>query len=278
MTSPPRRSPHAALLVTAVLLLSACASPRAPSSMAPSYPAVPGIGEVDLVWHPREGMRLVHTVTKDIEASGPLTKPVAAKDRKQHISLTRAVEVTAVGPDYFEVRFTQDGFALPATLRISRDWTAVDARVDETAQLDDKERQALEVTVKQVGEPFVQSSRFLGHWKVGETRPFDIELTAMPDTSGRGQGTMTFRGVVLVGNRQAAEFDWQARAEFLFAGDPGRGVPGQMNIVGREWRDLATGASLRVTARADAEFSRQGRPAIVASETAEVLDLEQSRL
>jgi len=51
-----------------------------------------------------------------------------------------------------------------------------------------------------------------------------------------------------------------------------------MVLTGREWRDLATGASLRVTAKADAEFTRQGRATRVEFQTAEVLDLAASRL
>ena len=100
----------------------------------------------------------------------------------------------------------------------------------------------------------------------------------MPDASGSGQGTMTLRGVVSIDGRRAAAFDWTGSTEFLFTGDPGRGVPGRMVLTGREWRDLATGAALRVTAKADAEFTRQGRPTRVEFQTAEMLDLAASRL
>jgi hypothetical protein len=51
-----------------------------------------------------------------------------------------------------------------------------------------------------------------------------------------------------------------------------------MVLTGREWRDLATGASLRMTAKADAEFTRQGQATRVEFQTAEVLDLAASRL
>jgi hypothetical protein len=89
---------------------------------------------------------------------------------------------------------------------------------------------------------------------------------------------MTLRGVVSIDGRRAAAFDWAASTELLFTGDPGRGVPGRMVLTGREWRDLATGAALRVTAKADAEFTRQGQPTRVEFQTAEVLDLAASRL
>jgi hypothetical protein len=51
-----------------------------------------------------------------------------------------------------------------------------------------------------------------------------------------------------------------------------------MTITGKEWRDLETGAPLRLTATADAEFTRQGRPTRVKYRTAEVLDVAASSL
>ena len=120
-------------------------------------------------------------------------------------------------------------------------------------------------TLRRLAQPFTQSAQFFGRWTVGEIRPFDIGFTGMPDTSGSGQGTMTLCGVVSIGGRRAAAFDWTGSTEFLFTGDPGRGVPGRMVLTGREWRDLATGASLRAF----------GRRQILQPE---VLDLAASRL
>jgi len=60
--------------------------------------------------------------------------------------------------------------------------------------------------------------------------------------------------------------------------DPGKGAPGRMSITGQEWRDLATGASLRLTAKASAQFTRQGQATDVAYQTDEVLDLARSQL
>jgi hypothetical protein len=261
-------------VVLVAALLAACAR----AAMEPSYTAVPGVQEVDLTWQPREGMRLVHRVTTDVAASGPLTKPMADTDKKQHISLTRTVEVTGVGPDHFDVRLAQNDAVLPATLRFSRDWAPKEVRPDKPDALGEKGREALDTTLRQAAEPLVQSAQFFRHWKVGQTRSFDIQLSSVPGANGEGRGTMTFLRVVVIDGRQAAEFEWQARTEFVFTGDPGKGVPGWMTISGREWRDLATGASLRLTAKASAEFARQGEPTRVEYETAEVLDLTASRL
>ena len=132
--------------------------------------------------------------------------------------------------------------------------------------------------MRRLVQPFTQGAQFFGRWRMGETRPFEIRFTDMPETSGGGQGTMTLRRVVAIDGRRAAEFDWNATTEFLFTGDPGRGVPGRMVITGKEWRDLVTGAPLRPTAKAAAEFTRQGRPTRVGYQTAEVLDLAASTL
>jgi hypothetical protein len=268
----PARAVAETVLVAA--LVAACAG----AAMEPTYPAVPGVQEVDLTWQPREGMRIVHRVTTDVTASGELTKPIADTDKKQHISVTRTVEVTGTGPDYFDVRLGQNDATLPATLRFSRDWTPREVRPDKADALGEKDRAVLDNTLRQAADPLVQSAQFFGHWKVGQTRSFDIRLSSVPGTSGQGQGTMTFRGVVVIDGRQAAEFAWQARTEFVFEGDPGKGTPGWMSISGREWRDLATGASLRLTAKATAEFTRQGEPTRVEYQTVETLDLAASRL
>jgi hypothetical protein len=269
-----RRASRARLSTAALILLAGCTS----ASMSdPSFPVVPGVQAIDLTWQPRAGMRLVYLVTTDVEASGALTRPMADKDKKQHVSLTRTIEVTDVGPEHFDVRFAQDGSAIPATLRLSRTWVPEAVRPDNPT-LDSFDRSRLDSTLRRLAQPLTQSAQFFGRWTVGETRPFDIGFTGMPDTSGSGQGTMTLRGVVSIGGRRAAAFDWTGSTEFLFTGDPGRGVPGRMVLTGREWRDLATGASLRVTAKADAEFTRQGRATRVEFQTAEVLDLAASRL
>jgi hypothetical protein len=60
--------------------------------------------------------------------------------------------------------------------------------------------------------------------------------------------------------------------------DPGFPVVSGVQAIGREWRDLATGAALRMTAKADAEVTRQGQATHVEFRTAEVLDLAASRL
>ena len=75
---------------------------------------------IDLAWQPRPGMLLVYLVTTDVEASGELTQPLPEKDKKQHVSLTRSLEIGDVGPEHFDVRFAQDGASIPATLRFSR--------------------------------------------------------------------------------------------------------------------------------------------------------------
>jgi hypothetical protein len=222
-------------------------------------------------------MRLVYVITTEIDGSGALTRPMADKDKKQRVSLTRTIEVTDVGPEHFDLRFAQDGSAIPATLRLSRGWVPDTVRFDNPA-LDRFDQHLLDSTLRRLAQPFTQSAQFFGPWTVGETRPFDIPITGIPDTSGSGQGTMTLRSVVSIEGRRAAAFDWTGNMEFLFTGDPGRGVPGRMVLIGREWRDLATGASLRATATADAEFTRQGQPTRVEFQTTEVLDLAASRL
>jgi hypothetical protein len=269
-----RRGASRARLSIALLLLAGCAS----ASMSdPGFPVVPGVQAIDLTWQPRAGMRLVYLVTTDVEASGALTRPMGDKDKKQHVSLTRTIEVTEVGPEHFDIRFAQDGSAIPATLRLSRAWVPEAVRFDNPA-LGSFDQHLLDSTLRRLAQPFTQSAQFFGRWTVGETRPFDIPFTGMPDTSGSGQGTMTLRGVVSIAGRRAAAFDWTGSTEFLFTGDPGRGVPGRMVLTGREWRDLATGASVRATAKADAEFTRQGQATRVEFQTAEVLDRAASRL
>ena len=268
------RASRARLSAAALILLAGCAS--GPMS-DPGFPVVAGVQDIDLTWQPRAGMRLVYLVTTDVEASGALTRPMADKDKKQHVALNRTIEVTDVGPEHFDLRFAQDASVIPATLRLSRAWVPQAVRVDNPA-LDSFDQHRLDSTLRRLAQPFTQSAQFFGRWTVGETRPFDIGFTGMPDASGSGQGTMTLRGVVSIEGRRAATFDWTGSVEFLFTGDPGRGVPGRMVLTGREWRDLATGASLRMTAKADAEFTRQGQATRVEFQTAEVLDLAASRL
>ena len=257
----------------AVVLLAGCAS----SSSSPSFPVVPGVSEIDLQWKPRQGMRIVQRVNTDVEMSGTLTAPVPSKDRKQRITLTRTIDVPSVGDDYFDMRFTQDGWAVPATVRFSRGWVQQGVRFDNPA-LSASDQALLDGIVRRLTQPFEQTAPLFGRWRVGETKPFTIRFTGLPDTSGSGAGSMTFRRVVTIDNRRAAEFDWRGTTEFLFSGEPGRGMPGRMTIGGTEWRDLETGVVLRGTAKADAEFTRQGRPTRVEYETSETLDLAASTL
>lgn len=259
-------------LALLALALGACALRH-----EPSYPVVSGIDQVDLQWRPRVGMRLVQRVTTDVDASGALTRPLAERDKAQHIELTRSLDVTEVGPDHVDLRFGQDGFVVPATLRMSRTWAPESVRPDDTSA-SDGDRKKLDAALRQLAQPLAQSAQLFGRWKIGETRPFEIRLTGLPETSGGGEGTATLRRVVTIDGRRAAEFEWAGSTEFLFTGEPGRGVPGRMRLTGREWRDLETGASLRSTATAQAEFTRQGRPTRVEYRTVEVLDLAQSRL
>jgi hypothetical protein len=202
---------------------------------------------------------------------------MADTDKKQRVSLTRTIEVTDVGPEHFDLRFGQDGSAIPAAIRLSRAWVPEAIRFDDPA-LGSEDRRMIDSALRRLAQPFTQAAQFFGHWTIGEARTFDIQLTGVPDATGSGQGTMTFRGVVSIEGRRAATFDWTGSTEFLFTGDPGRGVPGRMALTGREWRDLATGATLRATAKADAEFTRQGRPTRVEFQTAETLDFGASRL
>jgi len=268
----PRRPASLPALLASAALLAACAQ-----LATPTFPVVPGVREIDLTWQPRPGLRLVHRVTTDVVASGPLTQSIADSQKKQRMSLTRSTEVTAVGPDSFDLRFAEDGAPIPATLRFSRAWAPIEIRFDDPA-LADKDRKAIDATLRQLSEPFSQAAQFFRHWKVGETQAFDIRLSGLPRTSGGGQGTMTFVRVVKIEGRDAAEFQWEGRTEFLFTGEPGRGVPGQMSATGQEWRDLATGAALRVSAKASAEFTRQGQPTHVEYRTEETLDLARSSL
>jgi hypothetical protein len=120
-----RRASHARLSIAALIVLAGCAS-----TSDSSFPVVSGLQAIHLTWQPRAGMRLVYLVTTDVEASGALARPMADKDRKQHISLTRTIEITDVGPEHFDVRFAQDGSAIPATLRFSRAWVAEAVRFD----------------------------------------------------------------------------------------------------------------------------------------------------
>ena len=258
-------------LLAALALLTACATSE------PSFPVVSGVPEIDLQWQPRAGMRLVQRVTTDVEMSGPLTGPVPDKDKKQRFTLTRTVEITDVGPEYFDFRFSQDGAVMPATVRFSRTWVPEAIKFDNPT-LSSQDQSLLDSAMRRLVQPFTQGAQFFGRWKMGETRPFEIRFTDMPETSGGGQGTMTLRRVVAIDGRRAAEFDWNGTTEFLFTGDPGRGVPGRMTITGKEWRDLVTGAPLRLTATAAAEFTRQGRPTRVKYQTTEVLDMAVSTL
>lgn len=268
-----RRLARASVLAAVfVAALSGCALRQ-----EPSFPAVSGVEQIDLEWRPRAGMRIVQRVTTDVDASGALTRPLAEGDKAQHIVLTRSLDITDVGPTYVDLRFGQDGYVVPATLRVSRAAVPESVRPDDPSASEGDARK-LDVAMRQLAQPLTQSAQLLGRWRVGETRPFEIRLTGLPDTSGSGEGTATLRRVVMVDGRRAAEFEWTGHTEFLFTGEPGRGVPGRMTLEGREWRDLETGATLRSTATARAEFTRQGRPTQVEYRTVEVIDLAQSRL
>lgn len=259
-------------LLAGAAMLAGCAE-----LTAPAFPVVADVREVDLKWQPRAGLRLVHRVTRDVEASGALTRPLKEQQKKQSVSMTRTTEVTAVGPDYFDLRFAEDGAPIPATLRFSRAWAPMEIKFDDPA-LGDKDRSAIDGALRKFSEPFGQAAQFFRRWKVGDAQPFDIRLPALPGMSGTGEGTMTLLRVVMMDGRQAAEFQWQGQTEFLFTGEPGRGVPGRMSVTGREWRDLATGALLRLSAKANAQFTRQAEPTYVEYRTEEVLDPAGSRL
>jgi hypothetical protein len=260
-----------ARLCASLALLGGCAA------AGPSFPVVADVSDVDLQWKPRAGMRLVQRITTDVEMSGPLTGPVSAKDRKQHFVFTRTMEVPSVADAHFDVRFVQDGWLVPATVRLSRGWVPEGVSFDNPA-LSEQDRALLDAAVKRLVQPLEQGAQLFGRWRVGETKPFAIRFTGLPDTSGSGTGEMTLRRVVMLDGRRAAEFDWRGTSEFLFTGEPGRGMPGRMAIAGKEWRDLATGVALRVTATAQAEFTRQGQRTRVEYESVEALDLAASTL
>jgi hypothetical protein len=266
---------HRAGALLTVLLVAGCASTDA---TAPQFAGVAGVQEVDLRWQPAPGMRLVQRVTTEMEVSGPLTRPLPDAQKKQRIALVRTTEVAAVAPDHFDVRFAQDDVTVPATLRFSRAWEPLTVTPDAAAGASGVNATALEATMRALGEPLTRAAHVFRRWKVGDTQPFEVRLAAIPGASGNANGTMTFRRVVVVDGRQAAEFDWRSRAEFIFIGEPGRGVPGRMDLAGHEWRDLATGAQLRLNARGEAQFIRQGEATKVQYRTEEILDVAASRL
>jgi hypothetical protein len=269
----PRRLTRIAAMLAGAALLSGCAG----GLRTPDYPAAGPVGEIDLQWRPQTGMRLVHQVTMMMEASGPLTRPLAEPQKKQRSSLTRVVEVAATGPDYFDLRFTQNGAAIPATARFSTGWQLREIRVDDPGMAA-ADREAVEAAVRHISGPLAQGAQFFRRWQAGQPQRFDIPLGPLPGASGNGQGTMTFRRVVLVEGRRAAEFDWQGETDFVLSGEPGHGVPGRMRMSGREWRDLSTGASLRLAGTAAGQFVNQGQTTEVSYQTEEVLDLSGSRL
>lgn len=263
-----RAVPRVLFVLMACSLALACAR-----ATLPEYPAVPGIHDIDLRWQPKAGMRIVHDVVTNIDVSGDAMRSVPKEQRKQQTSSTRTADITEVGPDFFMVRFGQNGVTLPVTVQFSSAWAPQQVLFDDPASLSEQDRARVNRALRQVEEPFLQTAQFFRLWKVGERYPLELHLAGLPGATVAGTGTMTLRQVVLIRSRRAAEFDWEGTVDFSFSG-----TTGQMAVTGREWRDVATGVSVGLVANGTAEFAVRGQPARMEYATREALNFSDSAL
>ncbi len=249
------------------LLLSSCA--QVPPVV---YPTIPDVRQIDLRWQPTAGMRLAYQVTTAFTAGGPAAQSLPANQRSQRGVTTRVMDITSVGPDFFEVRFSEGETTIPASMRFSRSWAPLDIRLDDPQALTEKDRDAMKVALQMLQDLFAPAAQYFSHWTVNETRPFSMQFPSLPNMKTTVTGEVTFRRVVSIRNRAAAEFHGTARGEVTLEGGKGR-----VDVTSWEWVDLATGVRLVTRSTGQGQFSGQGQQYQFEMETHEELDFTGSR-
>jgi hypothetical protein len=178
------------------------------------------------------------------------------------------VEVTAVAGDTFDARISSDAQPEVVTARFRRDWTALAFGVEREGRYADADL----ATFPLLGEALALARDLSGHWRVGETRPWERTVSVPPLVSVPMRGTLTLERLVSRRGRRAAAFAYRATGEGQYGLSRVR-----MSLSGRCWMDLATGFMLESQTSAPGQFTQSGEPVQMEIEEERVLDLPGSR-
>jgi hypothetical protein len=210
-------------------------------------------------------------MTVSVRLSGTVVQSEPESKRVQSVSVLRTIEFPDVGPGYFDVRVSQNGVNVPATMRFSNGFSLLDIKYDtDVAGAPDMEK--VKAAVNPLLAKLQETRSVYGKWKVGETRAIEFQF---PNPVGSGvaiKGTTRLRRIVLVGGRAACEFQFEGTGDMKMQSGPIR-----MIMKGQEFRDIGTGLPIGQAGTGHADVSLQGKSFRVEIETEEVLDGEQSR-
>lgn len=246
------------LLSLTFVLLNACATTGNRGS---------SVSSVSIVFTPVVGMRLTYRVTTTFEVSGTLASQLPANQKSGTGSSRLGLEITSVDEDSFSVRITAQDKTFPATFRFARDWRLRSVTIDENADVSDTDRAAMAALPDSLRLTVPR-----GDFRPGESKPWAFRLATPGSPPIEINGTQTFRRLVQVDGRGAAEFDSQGAGEV-------RTMTGRIStrITGGTWMDLAAGIALRSHSKSTLDFSGPGEWARIRFDTEQVLDMTESK-
>ena len=219
-----RRAWRARLSCAALILLAGCASTMSSRAFPSCRACRPSIS----TGSPGRECASFSLVTTDVEMSGALTRPDGRQGQEAARHADPHHRGHGRGTGAFRLRFAQDGSVIPATLRFSRAWVPEAVRLDNPA-LDSSDQQSARLdaaaarpTLHAVGAVLRpldgRRDPALRHW-LHRDAGHERERAGDDDAPRRGLDRRPAgRGVRLE----------RGTTEFLFTGDPGRGVPGRM--------------------------------------------------
>jgi len=206
--------------------------------------------EVTIEASPRQGMRVAYQLRTTASLSGPGVESLSSSQRTATASLRYVLEVTRVEGDAFDLRVAEGDVPGIVSARFSRDWTPLRFGIEDQGQV----AQMDPATFPVLGEGLRLSRDLAGHWRVGQTRPWQWTLSATPQLSVQMKGVASLKRIGTTGGRRAAEFEYGATGTGEYAA-----TPIKIGISGQVWMDIATGFLLESRSTAPGEFSQSGQ-------------------
>ena len=151
--------------------------------------------------------------------------------------------------------------------RFGRDWSALKFGVESEGTFADADLATFPI----LGEAFQVARDVSGRWGVGETRPWARIVNVPPLLSVQMQGKATLRRITRRAGRPAAEFEFSADGDGLYAG-----TPLQMSFRSQYWMDLGTGFVLESRTTAPGRLTPAGEAILIELKEERTLNRQDS--
>lgn len=232
----------ARLVACAVLILTASA---APVLCADVVAIDPQPSEIEILFKPKADAKISYKTIRILNARDSTGRVMSWTG-----SDGRVMDIVSATADSVEVRLTMPKGPARATFTMSRRGAVEKVVFDRTMFGSDY------LFGEALAQLVVHEVMYRQPWKSGDTRPLTVSLppemrdlgAALRDMSS---GTVTFRRVVTLDGRVAAEFDYTR----IWGLSDMRGASTRWEMTGQQWFDAKTGILLRLTGKVKGSLS-----------------------